>query len=421
MKLEKENILDKTERKYLERLLYPFRNRIKTIRKMRVTIDSHYEYLNIQVNSIVRIYMCSNYIETINLPCFKKNSMYRGMKLNRDYTLNELGLFKATINNKKPKIGDYVQYVPDKKDYYYLSSDISGIGADQYIDNEYDPISWRIMEVDENGNIKKIFGVPAAGQKGVGFGKAMGYITGVSLLNEICESRYRNASLGATGRSLTIEDIESRINSKGIAARNAYKAGTVQYGTTKKYTGSNIKYPAIYAQEKYSGVYIDNEGNLVEVRDVADGIQVITENADMKAQAKMNPDGKTQSDDTLRYNLANMPLTFPADELICTQTYYGVSQLSSYYDDSNFYNMIFGTGTYFWLASRYVYCDSDDSYAYFGLRYVCISNLLGNYLFNSIGNSNNYSNRLASVVSLGSGIQVKSGSGTESDPYVLGK
>ena len=92
-----------------------------------------------------------------------------------------------------------------------------------------------------------------------------------------------------------------------------------------------------------------------------------------------------------------------------------------YFDDTNFHSMIFGTGTYFWLASRYVHCASYSSNADFGLRNVHYRDLYGDDLFYSKGESYYCANRLASVVSLGSGIQVKSGSGTTSNPYVLGK
>ena len=187
----------------------------------------------------------------------------------------------------------------------------------------------------------------------------------------------------------------------------------MQYGTTRKYTERFKNYPAIYAQEKYSGV---------DVSDVADGTQVITGSVDTTAQSKMNPNGKSGSDNIYTTLPETSETTGPSKtNLTCTQTYYNVSQSSSYFDDSNFYNMIFGTGTYFWLASRYVYCHSDDSAAYFGLRRVSSSNLGVYNLFRSRGSDDSNDNRLASVVSLGSGIQVKSGSGTESDKYVIGK
>ena len=325
--------------------------------------------------------------------------------------------YTVTINQYKidtsKLIGKIVSYTPDTPSTGYdLSTAKSGLRDAQTIDGTYDPTTWKIMEVDENGNITKLLGI---GAKTVSFQGSTGYNNGVYLLNDICKSRYGNASLGATARSLTIEDIESRMNSKGIAARNAYKSGTTQYGTTRKYTGDYAQYPAIYAQEKYSGV---------DVSDVADGTQVITGSVDATAQAKMNPSGKSGSDDIYTTLPETSETTGPSKtNLTCTQTYYYFdSTPSSYFDDSNFYSMIFKTGTYFWLASRYVDCDSDDSYASFGLRIVNNSSLSGYFSFFSYGGgafSSCY--RLAPVVSLGSGIQVKSGEGTTEKPYVIGK
>ena len=309
-------------------------------------------------------------------------------------------------------MGDIVSYTPETPSTGYdLSTAKSGYDDAQTIDGTYDPTTWRIMEVDENGNITKLLGI---GAKTVSFQGSTGYNNGVYLLNDICKSRYGNASLGATARSLNIEDIESRMNATGIAARNAYKAGTTQYGTTRKYTGSNTKYPAIYAQEKYSGI---------NVSDVADGTQVITGSVDAAAQARMNPNGKSGSDDIYTTLPETSETRGPSKtNLTCTQTYYEFSYTpSSYFDDSNFYSMIFKTRTDFWLASRFVNCNSNDSSAYFGLCRVGSSYLGGSDLFCSNGNGSGISRRLASVVSLGSGIQVKSGSGTTSDPYVIGK
>ena len=312
----------------------------------------------------------------------------------------------VTVNQykvKTPQVGEIVDYKPNPPSTGYdLSTAKSGYSSAQTIDGTYDPTTWKIMEVDENGNITKLLGI---GSQDVYFQGSTGYNNGVYLLNDICKSRYGNASLGATARNLNIEDIESKMNSTGIAARNAYKHNSVQYGTTRKYT-SDTQYPAIYSQEKYSGV---------DVSDVADGTQVITGSVDTTAQGKMNPSGKTPSEDV--YTAATTDTSKTATTtLTCTQTYYKMSSPSSYFDDSNFYNMIFGTGTIFWLASRYV--DSNNSVAFFGLH---SSNLYWDYLFSSSGNMPWVRGRLAPVVSLGSGIQVKSGSGTESDPYVIGK
>ena len=309
-----------------------------------------------------------------------------------------------------PQVGEIVSYTPDTPSTGYdLSTAKSGYSSAQTIDSTYDPTTWKIMEVDESGNITKLLGI---GSKSVYFQGSKGYNNGVYLLNDICKSRYGNASLGATARSLNIEDIESRMNSNGIAARNGYKSGTTQYGTTKTFTGSNAKYPAIYAQEKYSGV---------DVSDVTAGSQVIAGEVNATAQAKMNPNGKTQSEDVYTTPTADTSKT-ASTTLTCIQTGYGFSNTpSSYFDDTNFHSMIFGTGTYFWLASRYVDCYSSNSYASFGLRIVISSYLNGNSLFSSgVYDYDRYS-CLAPVVSLGSGVQIKSGEGTTEKPYVIGK
>ena len=349
-----------------------------------------------------------------------KNGSYKftitGTVGGKTYSLEYTVIINQYKIDTSKLIGKIVSYTPDTPSTGYdLSTAKSGYESAQTIDDKYDPRTWKIMEVDESGNVTKLFGVPSDSQSKVFLYGSTGYNNGVYLLNDICKSRYGNASLGATARSLNIEDIESRMNSKGIAARNAYKSGTVQYGTTRKYTGSYTKYPAIYAQEKYSGV---------DVSDVADGTQVIAGEVNATAQARMNPNGKSGSDDIYTTLPETSETTGPSKtNLTCTQTeyYFDEGVLSSYFDDTNFYSMIFGTGTDFWLASRYVCCYSYNSYAGFGLRRVDGSFFHGYNLFESNGDYDRYNNRLAPVVSLGSGIQVKSGSGTTEKPYVIGK
>ena len=311
-----------------------------------------------------------------------------------------------------PKVGEIVSYTPDTPSTGYdLTTAKSGYSSAQTIDGTYDPTTWKIMEVDENGNVTKLLGI---GSKDVYFCGSTGYNNGVYLLNDICKSRYGNASLGATARSLNIEDIESRMNATGIATRNGSKPGGIQYGTTKTFTGSNAQYPAIYAQEKYSGV---------DVSDVTDGTQVITGSADATAQARMNPNGKSRSDDI--YTTLPEPSETTGSSktnLICTQTWYCFNSTpSSYFDDTNFHSMIFGTGTVFWLASRDVACHSYSSSALFCIHIVSNNALNCGVMFDSSGQNSSGNRRLAPVVSLGSGVQIKSGEGTTEKPYVIGK
>lgn len=78
----KEEILDKTEKEYLANVIRPFRRKIKTIKKTTKIGDSSLCYLKILLENN----------DMANLPNFKKISMYKGMELNKKYTLKELGL-----------------------------------------------------------------------------------------------------------------------------------------------------------------------------------------------------------------------------------------------------------------------------------------------------------------------------------------
>lgn len=77
----KEEILDKKEKEYLSAVIKPFRDEIKYIVKDdRYTGDREYIFIVIKND-------CS-----ITFPYFKKNAMYKGMELDKEYTLEELGL-----------------------------------------------------------------------------------------------------------------------------------------------------------------------------------------------------------------------------------------------------------------------------------------------------------------------------------------
>ena len=78
-------ILNDAEKEYLGNIIKPFRDRIIWIGKS-VYIPGEY----------IEIYLrhyddgCSSY--SIILPYFKKGTMYKGMELDKEYTLEELGL-----------------------------------------------------------------------------------------------------------------------------------------------------------------------------------------------------------------------------------------------------------------------------------------------------------------------------------------
>lgn len=78
----KPNILDEKEKDYLSAVIKPFRKDIKYIVKFkRYSDEKEYIYMTMKKDD--------DYCE---LPIFEKGTMYRGMELNKHYTLEELGL-----------------------------------------------------------------------------------------------------------------------------------------------------------------------------------------------------------------------------------------------------------------------------------------------------------------------------------------
>ena len=79
------SILTKEEKEYLSAVIKPFRDRIIYIKKREVNQD---EYIRVFLN----YYAGEGEDEVILLPSFKKGTMYKGMKIEEEYTLEELEL-----------------------------------------------------------------------------------------------------------------------------------------------------------------------------------------------------------------------------------------------------------------------------------------------------------------------------------------
>lgn len=72
----KESILDEAEKKYLSNVIKPWRDRVEWIRKSQGIAC---EYIEIRLNEGI-----------VHFPYFDKNTMYKGMELNKEYSLDEL-------------------------------------------------------------------------------------------------------------------------------------------------------------------------------------------------------------------------------------------------------------------------------------------------------------------------------------------
>lgn len=87
---EKPDILDKQEKEYLRNVIKPFRNNIQYIIKQTGPIHFTTEYITIFINTTPNIDRVGQ--EYIVFPMFKKGTMYKNMEVEKQYTLEELGL-----------------------------------------------------------------------------------------------------------------------------------------------------------------------------------------------------------------------------------------------------------------------------------------------------------------------------------------
>ena len=82
---EKANsVLDAAEKRYLTNIIKPFKDQVIAIAKRSANYG---EFIDIMIDE-GDIGDCGN----IYLPYFKPGKMYKGMKVNREYTLEQLGL-----------------------------------------------------------------------------------------------------------------------------------------------------------------------------------------------------------------------------------------------------------------------------------------------------------------------------------------
>ena len=78
---EKKEILDETEREYLKAVIKPFKKRVKYIVKAESLMRDKKELLKIQLDN-----------DDMLLPYFKAGTMYKGMEIDKKYTLEDLGI-----------------------------------------------------------------------------------------------------------------------------------------------------------------------------------------------------------------------------------------------------------------------------------------------------------------------------------------
>ena len=253
---------------------------------------------------------------------------------NATETVTITGLAILTTNRNELRVGDYIAYNPDSTGNYMglgtSESEKSGSASNPAAGIPQDTtLKWRVMNINDDGSVDLVSAAPISSN--VYFQGSIGYNNGVLLLNDLCKSQYSNSTLGVTARSIDLEDIERKLNSTGINSRNAYSNSdsNTQYGQTQTYSGNSSYSPDIYDHV-----------------------------------------GKTTAEESKDYYPTPTTATHTQKGTLEVQqtSYYFGNTSANYFDDATFHELIFSTGTQYWLASRYADCLSTR--AGFGLRLV---------------------------------------------------
>ena len=91
---EEKPILDIEEKTYLEAVLRPFKDRVESVYKKAInsSVEGNIEFLTFDAKSAWQ-----GHKDYFSFPTFKAGTMYKGMELDKEYTLKELGLFDRKI------------------------------------------------------------------------------------------------------------------------------------------------------------------------------------------------------------------------------------------------------------------------------------------------------------------------------------
>lgn len=283
------------------------------------------------------------------------------------------------------KIGDYVDYKPSDAGNYNITTDVAGLKVNTTNITQNKEVKWRIFDFLDDGSILLI-SEDVVGDLSLSY--ANGYNNGVYLLNDICAKHYSNNSLGIIARSLTIEDVEGKMNNYGISSKNNYSfngdyklQSAIKYAQAKEY--SSFNYPVLYKEETTKNI------------------------------------GKSES-------YYNSPLTdnhykVNNNSMSITQTGYNIEVSGEFFDSNMVYDLIFNVNRRYWLASRKIDLSSRVGYGMFCINGLDNSKRIsGDELFNSEGNGIVTTNAIRPVVKLDSNIITKCiGTNTSNNMHII--
>ena len=269
-------------------------------------------------------------------------------------------------------VGKYVDYTPVSGTF----SDHVDIGFSDTPISTMTNLKWRILE--SNNNVLTLISDQLANPKFT-LTSYLGYNNGVLLLNNACKAMYSNNTLGATGRSLNIDDIEKYMSYDKNSDPNYGKEFIVS---------SRTYYPLIFKDEltgAVDGTYGSKYGLSDQDSYILDSTQFVQ-----------------------------------ASTLKGKSTYFRFTISANTMKNATYADLLGSSDTY-WLASRFVEYDSEDDYFSFCIFSVSANVVAGPSLFTSFtgGSNSNYAIRPVVEIDLTKVNVGLSGDGSADTPFSI--
>ena len=294
-------------------------------------------------------------------------------------------------------VGDYITYkspvAKTETPSVSLSTAETGYTSEQTLPAKD---TFRVMDIDSRGNMTLI-GAMTLSDQTIYFSGALGYNNAVYTLNQKCSDLYKDTSKGITARSIKVEDITDKFNDTGNGKLTTFIDTQLSSLSTGTYiTNIDTKNKTVTYQTRtyYPDIFQYEAGELLGTTATTG---VIGQSDSYSGYGGLTTNGA-----------AVTPSTKPAS-LTVPYTIYKTEHVAEDFEDSAkaaaYQNMFFGTGTYYWLASRCTNCNSQG--AGFCLSLVFNSRFLAYSLYHSADDTGSRNYGVCPVVYLPSSVQVE--------------
>ena len=179
------------------------------------------------------------------------NGTYYFTVTDRAGNISSKSIYISNVEEKKLRVGDYVNYIPTGAQSYYIPESYLGVPQTLYKEN----LEWRVLDIKDDGYVELI---STTANTNINMKVARGYNNMVYVLNDVAKELYSNNSIGAIARSIKVEDVIDKINPgydyvQKFLTYGEYLKAYTQYGS--------MQVPSIWKKEIGTNNSIDGVNN----------------------------------------------------------------------------------------------------------------------------------------------------------------